>query len=128
MSVAIVSDGRQLLGRWGEKVAAHFLEAKGYVIVERNWRTGRGELDLVAQDGPLLVFVEVKTRRGQQYGTPEESITPRKQEKLLELVQLYLTDHALTDVEWRVDVVAIELDKQGKLIRCEHIPEALLGW
>lgn len=123
-----MSDGRQLLGRWGEKVAAHFLEAKGYVIVERNWRTGRGEIDLVAQQGPTLVFVEVKTRRGQNYGTPEESITPRKQEKLLELVQTYLADHNLGEQEWRIDVVAIELDKQGKLIRCEHIPEALFGW
>lgn len=123
-----MSDGRQLLGRWGEKVAAHFLEAKGYVIVERNWRTGRGELDLVAQDGSTLVFVEVKTRRGQEYGTPEESITPRKQEKLLELVQNYLTNHQLGEAEWRVDVVAIELDKGGKLLRCDHIPDALLGW
>lgn len=128
MSVAIVSDDRQLLGRWGEKVAAQLLEAKGYVIVGRNWRTGRGELDLVAQDGPVLVFVEVKTRRSQRYGTPEESITRHKQEKLLALVQDYLTDHSLSEVEWRLDVVAIELDGRGKLIRCEHIPQVWLGW
>lgn len=115
------------LGRWGESVAAHHLEAKGCRIVERNWRCQRGEIDLVARDGSTLVFVEVKTRRGRSMGTPEEGLTPRKGRKLLELGQLYLAERDL-DVDWRVDLVAIELDSGGKLLRCDHIPNAVLGW
>jgi putative endonuclease len=115
------------LGRWGESVAAHHLQARGYRIVERNWRCQRGEIDLVAENDGMLVFVEVKTRRGRAMGTPEEGFTPKKSRKLIELGQLYLSERDL-DVDWRVDLVAVELDKSGKLLRCEHIPNAVLGW
>jgi putative endonuclease len=115
------------LGRWGESVAAHHLQARGYRIVERNWRCQRGEIDLVAETEGMLVFVEVKTRRGRAMGTPEEGFTPKKSRKLIELGQLYLSERDL-DVDWRVDLVAVELDKSGKLLRCEHIPNAVLGW
>jgi putative endonuclease len=115
------------LGRWGESVAAHHLQARGYRIVERNWRCQRGEIDLVAETEGMLVFVEVKTRRGRAMGTPEEGFTPKKSRKLVELGQLYLSERDL-DVDWRVDLVAVELDKSGKLLRCEHIPNAVLGW
>lgn len=119
---------RKKLGAWGEGVAAHHLEAKGYEIVERNWRCRRGEIDLVARAGQVLVFVEVKTRRGRALGTPEEGLTLRKSRRLIELAQLYLAEHQLEDVEWRLDLVAVELDRSGKLLRCEHIPNAVLGW
>jgi putative endonuclease len=122
-----MTTNRQELGRWGESVAAHHLEAKGYKIVKRNWRCARGEIDLVAEAGQELVFVEVKTRRGRAMGTPEEGLTSRKSQKLLELAQQYIADGEL-DVDWRVDLVAVELDNSGKLIRCEHIPNAILGW
>jgi len=120
---------RKKLGQWGESVAAHHLEAKGYEIVARNWRCRQGEIDLVARTGvgAELVFVEVKTRRGRTMGLPEEALTPHKSRKLLELGQLYLAAHEL-DVDWRVDLVAVELDTSGKLLRCEHIPNAVLGW
>lgn len=121
-------DGRKRLGNWGESVAATYLEAQGYRILQRNWRCARGEIDLVAQAGEVLVFVEVKTRRGRGMGTPEEGVTPRKAQKLLELGQRYLLAHDLDEVEWRVDLVAVELDRQGKLLRCEHIPNAVWGW
>lgn len=132
-----VKDGRKQLGAWGEKVAATYLEAKGLRILQRNWRTAnkgsatggpRGEIDLVAQAGAVLVFVEVKTRRSQNSGTPEEGVTPQKVRQLLNLGQQYLLEHNLVDVEWRVDLVAVELDNHGKLLRCEHIPNAVLGW
>ncbi len=119
--------GRKKLGQWGEKVAAHHLEAKGYTIIERNWRCQQGEIDLVAQTGETLIFVEVKTRRGREMGLPEEALTPHKSRKLLQLGQLYLAENEL-DVDWRIDLVAVELEKSGKLLRCEHIPNAVLGW
>ena len=121
------SDDRKQLGRWGESVAAQQLESQGFQIVERNWRCRQGEIDLVAQEADMLVFVEVKTRRGRGMGTPEEGLTPRKSRKLLKLGQLYLSQHDL-DVDWRIDMVAVELDRKGKLLRCEHIPNAVLGW
>ena len=118
---------RKKLGQWGENVAAHHLEAKGYEIVERNWRCRQGEIDLVARAGQAWVFVEVKTRRGRSQGTPEEGLTPRKSRQLLALGEIYTAVHNL-DVDWRIDLVAVELDSQGKLLRCEHIPNAVLGW
>ncbi len=119
---------RQRLGRWGEGVAATHLEAHGYVIVARNWRCAAGEIDLVARDGETLVFVEVKTRRGRDFGAPEEALTPRKAQKLLQLGEQYCYVHTLEDVNWRIDLVAVELDNRGLLLRCEHIPNAVLGW
>ena len=70
-------DGRRALGHWGESVAATHLEAKGYVILARNWRCRLGEIDLVAQLGDVVIFVEVKTRRGRDFGLPEEGVTLR---------------------------------------------------
>lgn len=109
-------------------MAANHLEAKGYEIVARNWRCRRGEIDLIAQAGALIVFVEVKTRRGRALGLPEEGLTPYKSRRLIELAQRYLIEQKLEDVEWRLDLVAVELDSSGKLLRCEHIPNAVLGW
>lgn len=120
--------GRRRLGQWGESVAATHLEAKGYEIKARNWRCLRGEIDLVAQAGRILVFVEVKTRRSRQFGSPEEGVTPAKLRKLLEVAQHYLLAHDLAEVEWRIDLVAVELDAAGKLLRCEHIENLFLGW
>ncbi len=119
---------RQRLGRWGEGVAATHLAAHGFVILARNWRCAAGEIDLVARDGETLVFVEVKTRRGRAFGAPEEALTPRKAAKLLELGAHYCYEQALEDVNWRIDLVAVELDARGLLLRCEHIPNAVLGW
>ena len=122
-----MTDNRKKLGGWGETVAATHLEAKGYEILERNWRTTHGEIDLVAKAGQELVFVEVKTRRGRRLGTPEEGLTRRKADKLMLLARQYLSQHDL-DVDWRIDLVAVELDRSGKLLRCEHIQNAVLGW
>ncbi|MCW5865339.1 MAG: YraN family protein [Anaerolineae bacterium] len=119
---------RRRLGNWGEGVAAVQLEAEGYAIVARNWRCAAGEIDLVARDGETLVFVEVKTRRGRAYGAPEEALTPRKAQKLLQLGAQYVYENALGDINWRIDLVAIELDARGLLLRCNHVRNAVLGW
>jgi putative endonuclease len=122
-----MAGGKQKLGKWGESVAAVHLEAKGYEILARNWRCSKGEIDLVAQAGQELVFVEVKTRKGRDTGTPEEGLTYQKGKKLMELALLYLAEYDL-EADWRVDLVAVELDRDGKFLRCEHIPNAVLGW
>lgn len=122
------SQHRRRLGQWGESVAATHLESLGYRVVERNWRCTLGEIDIVAQDGDVLVFAEVKTRQSTAFGSPEESITPRKGQRLIDLGVQYCDDHALDDVEWRIDLVVIEIDSRGILQRCEHIPSAVLGW
>ena len=122
-----MSDHRRQLGKWGESVAAVHLEAKGLLLVERNWRSVYGEIDIVAEDGDELIFVEVKTRRGNQMGTPEEALTKEKAEKLRQLAQLYLVEKD-SERDWRIDLVAIEIDSRGKLVRCDHIRDAVLGW
>lgn len=121
-------DARQRLGAWGERVAALHLESQGYEIVARNWRCPLGEIDLVARAGALWLFVEVRTRRGRALGTPEESMARGKAERVLKLAQQYLYEHGLEDAEWRVDLIAVELDKQGKLLRCEQIENMTPPW
>ena len=104
-----MSDPRRQLGKWGEERAAEFLQTTGYEIAERNWRCAAGELDLIAWDGECLAFIEVRTRRGRGHGTPEESVTPAKRAKLIELAQTYLLEHPELEADWRIDVVAVEV-------------------
>jgi putative endonuclease len=122
------SDFRQRLGRWGEDLAANFLEAKGHQILARNWRSRRGEIDLITQTGETIAFVEVKTRKGRDFGLPEEGLTAHKADRLQSLALQYLAENDLHDIDWRIDLVAVELDPDGELLRCEHIPNAVLGW
>lgn len=119
---------RRKLDNWGELVAATYLEAHGYTVLARQWRCERGEIDLVVRDGDEWVFVEVRTRRGESAGTPEASITPKKAQRLLQLAQEYLLAHQLEDVNWRIDLMAIQLDESGKLVRCDHLRHPILGW
>jgi putative endonuclease len=120
-----MSDRRQELGSWGEEQASEFLRSRGYSIVERNWRCAAGELDIVAREGGNLVIVEVRTRRSRSYGAPEESVTPAKQSKLVELAQTYLQEHAEWDCDWRIDVVAVEVMGDQPHIRL--IRHAVMG-
>ncbi len=106
---------RQGLGRTGERLAAEELLRRGYCVLEKNVRCVYGEIDLVAEDGQDLVFVEVKTRRGNSYGLPEESITARKRQKLMQLAAYYLDLHDCAHCSWRIDVVAVQMSQQGRL-------------
>lgn len=119
---------RKRLGNWGEGVAAAHLESLGYTILARNWRGAGGEIDLVARTGEVVVIVEVKTRRGAAHGLPEEALTPRKSAKLLQLGAAYVAGHCPEDTPWRIDLIAVELDSSGKLLRCNHIEHAVMGW
>lgn len=122
------SRARKNLGDAGERLAALFLEQRGYHILARNWRSPlrAGEMDLIAQDADGLAFVEVRTRRGDQMGTPEESLTPRKRARLIQVAQEFLAAHnEYADSAWRIDLVAIELDRAGKIVRMDVIKSAI---
>lgn len=120
-----MADRRQRLGRTGEQMAADLLAGKGYAIMARNWRSGRsGEIDLVAQDGPTLVIVEVRTRRGQRFGSAEESVTPAKQARLAALAAAYC-EAAGWQGPLRIDVVAISFSGDGRLLETRHIEDAV---
>jgi putative endonuclease len=118
-------DYKQKLGKHGEEIAASYLRQQGYTILARNWRCPAGEIDVVAREGEILAFVEVRTRRGGRFGTPEESITPAKQAKLVEVAQTYLQEAGLEDVAWRIDVVAIEIGGRGEVKRINLIRHAV---
>jgi len=116
---------RKALGALGEKKAAEYLKKKGYRIRERNYRCREGEIDIVARDKDCLVFVEVRTRTGSGFGTPEESVTAVKREKLVSVALSYLQTHKDLPASWRFDVVAIEVDREGKVSRLEVVRNAI---
>ena len=113
------------LGKWGEGVAGRFLQEKGYVLLETNYRCRWGEVDIVAQEGDDLVFVEVRTRRGTQYGTPEESITAAKARRLVATAQEYLQEHDQDHAGWRIDLIAISLDGDRRVQDITHLRYAV---
>jgi putative endonuclease len=118
---------RKRLGNAGEDIAARELIQRGYTVRDRNWRCPEGELDIVAEQGDALVFVEVRTRRGDRFGTPEDSITPTKRAHLIASAQAYLEAHSLQDCDWRIDVVAVEMTARGQLVRVDVIENAIEG-
>ena len=101
---------RQALGKWGEEQAARHLVAAGCSIVATNWRCPAGEVDLIARDGEALAFVEVRTRRGTAYGTPEESVTARKLAHMIDVARTYIQEQGWEGT-WRLDVVAIQVQR-----------------
>lgn len=119
--------GSRGLGATGEKLALAHLLALRYEIVETNWRCAGGEIDLVMKHGAALVFIEVRTRRGDALGTPEESVTRAKQQRLTRLAGQWLADHYPTTEppDWRIDVVGVHLSPSGKLLEINHVPDAV---
>jgi len=121
-----MTNARHSLGQRGEQYAAQYLTDHGYAIRTRNWRCPAGEIDLVTEKAGALIFVEVRTRRGDRLGTPEESITPTKRARLVAAAQTYLVDEqGQADRDWRIDVVAIEIGSHGEVKRCTLIENAI---
>jgi len=120
-----VRDGRRRLGAFGERLAAAHLEAKGYRIRARNFRCREGEIDIVAQDGETLVFVEVRTRRGDALGGPAESVTAGKEARLVAAATAYVQSLPEPPTDQRIDVVAIQLSPGGRLLAVDHIEGAV---
>jgi putative endonuclease len=96
----------QRIGAWGEQAAADYLLQQGYLIKGRNLRTPYGEIDILAQQDEITIFVEVKTRTSIRAGLPEESITPRKREHLRAAAEYYAAEHEID--HWQLDVLAVE--------------------
>ena len=94
------------LGKWGEDLAAEYLERKGYTIIERDWKSGRRDLDIIAQDGEVIVFVEVKTRRNSLYGQPEEAVDYHKLHSLQQAISHYVKFRNIRQ-EIRFDIISI---------------------
>ena len=109
-----MTDNRRATGDKGEELAKAFLSEKGYVVLEKNIRLFRREIDLICLDGEEVVFVEVKTRQGSKFGYPEESVTPKKVQHIATAAEGYLQQRGWSERLWRIDVVAILLKKQGE--------------
>ncbi len=120
-------DARKRLGSAGERLAAAWLEERGYRVLARNWRCPYGELDLVAEREGELVFVEVKTRRGTRLGAPEEAVTAAKRRHLVASAVAYLdaADDGAAERPYRIDVVAVDLAPSGKLLGLRHFPACI---
>jgi putative endonuclease len=122
-----VSGRRLRLGDAGERLAERELSSRGWTILARKWRGSAGEVDLIADDGDMLVFVEVKTRRGESHGRAEESVRRSQCGRLLLLGEEFIQTHPEHDQRfWRVDLVAITIDHNGAVARTTHIENACL--
>lgn len=108
---------RSSLGSRGEDLAAAYLQQRGYAVLSRNYHCRYGEIDLICAHEGVLVFCEVKLRRSEDFGTPEEAVTPRKLGRLTLAAQTYLAAHGKEDADWRLDVVALQLDRRGAVVR-----------
>jgi putative endonuclease len=116
---------RRETGILGEKLAREFLRKRGYRILEANYRCPEGEIDIIARHRDYLVFIEVRTKKSLDFGSPEESITSAKRERLRTVAAHYQQTHDNLPSLWRIDVVAIELDQRGKPLRIELIENAV---
>ncbi|MFH1712046.1 MAG: YraN family protein [Patescibacteria group bacterium] len=113
-------DIRRIFGNRAEHEAAAFLKKKGYKILQWQYKTNIGEIDLIARDGDEIVFVEVKARHSSEFGYPEESVTPIKLKKIIRVGEQYLQDQKLMQSSFRIDVIAIEQDQKPHKIT--HLP------
>ncbi|MBI2007108.1 MAG: YraN family protein [Candidatus Blackburnbacteria bacterium] len=111
-------------GKLGERIALQILRKKGYKILQRNFRSNFGEIDIVAEDYGTLVFVEVKTRWSKKFGNPEEAVTPRKLRSIIKTGDYYKLTHPNTPNLIRIDVVAIDIE--GKKAKARLIRNASL--
>lgn len=111
----------QILGKYGEDLAAKFLQDRGYQIIERNWRCSIGEIDLIARDKTRIVFVEVKTRNGIGYGHPFEAITSTKMTRMRRLAAQWCMQHETHGANVRLDAIAV-LVRSGK-VAIEHLKQ-----
>ena len=119
---------RKETGQLGEKLARDFLKKRGYRIIETNYRCPRGEIDIVAKHKDTLVFIEARTKSSKDFGSPEESVTATKKERLKATAQHYLQNHEKLPEQWRIDFVAVELDEKGKPARVDLIQNAVSDW
>ena len=113
------------IGNFGEKIAEQYLKPKGYIILDKNFECRQGEIDIIALDKKEIVFVEVKTRRSNKYGTPSEAVNKIKQKHMLQTIKYYLYIRNLTEEFIRIDVIEVYIkDNEYKV---NHIKQAFEG-
>lgn len=112
-----MSDYRKKFGAWGEDVAAKYLAGKGYTILVRNFKAERGEIDIIARHGNVIIFVEVKTGNSEKFGPPEEKITRSKQRQLYKVAALFIQQTEIPDVDYRFDAIIVDGTYQKHEIR-----------
>ncbi len=117
-------DSPHVLGNRGERVAQEYLRLHDFRIVEQGYRFGRGEIDIIAYEKDVLVFVEVKTRVSSSHSTPEESVTHKKQRQIRRIAEAYLFHHRLEDIKCRFDVLAILFGGDSGRYRIHHYRDA----
>jgi putative endonuclease len=111
------------LGKIGEEYALQYLISKGYKIIEQNWRAGRFELDIIAWHDSKIIFMEVKTRTGIQYGYPEESVDSNKEERIRKASSKYIYEHKHSG-EIQFDILAILVNEKQELLEVRHLEDA----
>ncbi len=109
----------KVIGRIGETAAEQYLANKGWEIIERNYSTRFGEIDLIVRDKDIMIFVEVKTKKGLDFGTPEEMFGRGKYERVKRMATVYLNGH---DVPCRIDMIAIILNADNEVLSLKHYP------
>ena len=112
----------QRVGKWGEETAVEYLKHKGYEIAGQNVRTPYGEIDIVARQGDITIFIEVKARTSNKMGLPEESITARKREHMVACAEHYAAEHEID--HWQIDVISIE-GKPGSAPKVTYFENAI---
>ncbi|MDA1279811.1 MAG: YraN family protein [Chloroflexi bacterium] len=114
------------VGRAGEAAARSYVVAElGYEVLKTNYRTRTGEIDIVAQDGDWVVFVEVKTRTSRVFGSTVEQIAAQKKTRLRAAAQSFLTENDLENADWRIDLLSVDMDRAGRVRQIEHIRSAI---
>ncbi len=119
-----MSATNQATGKHGEQIACAYLQRQEYTILATNWRCVGGEIDIVAQQGEIVVFIEVKTRRTASIDEAFAAITPRKRERMVRAAYAYLEAHYPGETGWRIDAIAIALPPAGKSVM-QHVTDAL---
>lgn len=115
---------RRALGQQAEELAVRLFEGLGFTIAFRNWRRPQGELDIVATKDGTCVFVEVRSRTGDEQGHALETVTAAKRAQVVRAARLFLSEESLPAEEYRFDVVAITFDEAGQVRDCQHVPAA----
>jgi len=120
------------IGRWGEEIAAGYLMRNGYSILERNFYTPEGEIDIIAlqeeKDEQILIFVEVKTRTTEKYGFPEEAFTRKKWDHMLKAIERYLQSQSDYGDAWQIDVIAIQRLIKKDPPEIEHFENVVMNY
>lgn len=121
--VAAMTQAKDTVGAYGERVAVGHLVDQGMVVLDRNWRCPDGEIDIILRDGDAIVFCEVKTRRGRRFGAPIEALVPAKVRRLRRLAAQWLSQATVRPTEVRFDVVSVVPQRSGAA-RVEHLRNA----